>query len=173
MIDPIYTYRDLQQDIEARTKKWDKRYFTLAETFASWSKDPSRKVGAVIIGSRGEILSQGYNGFPRGVRDDDKRLRNREMKRQLIVHAEVNAILNAAYNGTNVAGSTLYVYGLPPCCDCTKAIIQSGISKVNIMASGDIPDHWVESFEISKLMLKEAKINFNVVDLECNLLYNV
>ena len=89
--------------------KWVKRFFRLANEVATWSKDPSTKVGAVIVGENKQIISQGYNGFPRGVDDTEERYNNREIKYKMVVHAEMNAILNALYNGSSVKGATLYV----------------------------------------------------------------
>ena len=60
--------------------KWHKRYLNLAKEVSTWSKDPSRKIGAVAVGSKGQILSQGYNGFPRGIEDDGWRLNDRPTK---------------------------------------------------------------------------------------------
>jgi len=112
--------------------KWNNRYIAIAKEVASWSKDPSTQVGAIIVGSKGQILSQGYNGFPRGILDDQDRLNLREVKLSLMVHAEMNAIYNATYSGVCLDGSTLYVYGLPICSECAKGIIQVGISKIVI-----------------------------------------
>ena len=74
--------------------KWYKRYLKLAAEVATWSKDPNTQVGAVVVGSKGQILSQGYNGFPRGINDTSKRLNDRDTKLSLVVHAEMNAIFN-------------------------------------------------------------------------------
>jgi dCMP deaminase len=98
----------------------------VAEEVAKWSKDPSTKVGAVIFDSSGRILSTGYNGFPRGVYDHEERYLDRETKYKFVVHAELNAILNATQPLT---GDYLYVT-LSPCSECAKAIIQSGIVSV-------------------------------------------
>ena len=70
--------------------KWDDRFLKLATVIGNWSKDPSTKVGAVIVNDDNKIISTGYNGFPRGIRDDD-RLDNRAQKYDLIVHAEANS----------------------------------------------------------------------------------
>ena len=86
------------------SKKWIKRYMMLAAQVSSWSKDPSTKVGAVIVGDKGQIISQGYNGFPRGVKDSSTRYNDRPLKYKLVVHAEMIAILNALYNGASVKG---------------------------------------------------------------------
>ena len=110
--------------------KWDKRYMQIAIEVSKWSKDPSTKVGAVIVGKKGQIVSQGYNGFPRGIKDSWERLNTRETKYKFILHAEMNAILNALYNGSSVNDCTIYVHGLPVCNECAKAIIQSGIREV-------------------------------------------
>ena len=81
------------------SEKWDKRYLELARHISEWSKDPSTKIGAIAIGDHGQVLSQGYNGFPRGINDDTFRLTVREVKYKYIVHAEMNAIYNASFNG--------------------------------------------------------------------------
>lgn len=135
----------------------------LAKQISTWSKDPSTKIGSVIVGSKGQILSQGYNGFPRGVTDEETRYMNKGEKYRLIVHGEMNAILNAALSGTRIEGATLFVYGLPPCCECTKAIIQSGISEVlyTIPEGKELNDTWKESFVHSATMLREAGITVN------------
>ena len=95
--------------------KWDQRYLALAKEVSTWSKDPSTQVGAVTVGSKKEVLSQGFNGFPRGINDSDERYNNRDIKYKLVVHAEMNASYNATYSGTSLDGATLYVYGLPIC----------------------------------------------------------
>ena len=136
--------------------KWDKRFMNIAKEVSTWSKDPSTSIGAVCVKDK-LIISTGYNGFPSSIADDS-RLLDRETKYLYVVHAELNCILNAVKNGiTGVSGSTLYVYGLPPCCDCTKAIIQSGISRV-VYSSEEIPEKWQESFKHSMNMFNEAKI---------------
>ena len=73
--------------------KWDKRFLELAKHISLWSKDPSTKVGCVVVGEDREIRSTGFNGFPRGIEDDDGRLSDRSQKYPLICHAEENAII--------------------------------------------------------------------------------
>ena len=68
--------------------KWDQRFLDLAHHISGWSKDPSTKVGCIVVGKDREIRSTGFNGFPRGIADDDERLTNRELKYPLICHAE-------------------------------------------------------------------------------------
>src|SRR6056297_1129882 len=90
--------------------KWDERFLDMAELVATWSKDPSTKIGAVCVEPQSKrILSMGYNGFPRGIADLDWRYEDKEVKYSLVVHAEANAIYNATSNGVSLEGSTIYV----------------------------------------------------------------
>lgn len=146
---------DLYQPLN--DEKWDGRYLRLAKDISSWSKDPSTKVGAVVIGNKGQVLSQGYNGFPRGIHDTTERLDDRATKYKFIVHAEMNAIYNATYNGVSLDGSTLYVSGLPVCLECAKGVIQVGIKKV-VTAKMEVPEKWQESCKEAKELLEEAGV---------------
>lgn len=137
-------------------KKWADRYMKLAQVISTWSKDPSTKVGAIVVGHNGEILSQGYNGFPRKIKDTDCRLNNRSEKYKYIIHAEMNAIFNASLNGVSLQNASIYIYGLPICHECAKGIIQVGIKKVIIHKQ--IKDNWQESCQIAQEMLIEAGI---------------
>ncbi|HIF88527.1 MAG TPA: dCMP deaminase family protein [Candidatus Thioglobus sp.] len=137
--------------------KWDNRYLSLAKEVATWSKDPSTQVGAVTVGAKKEVLSQGFNGFPRGIKDTDERYNHRETKYKFVVHAEMNAIYNATYSGTSLDGATLYIYGLPICSECAKGIIQVGIKKVVIEKSKEL-DNWNESLRLSQEMFSEAGV---------------
>lgn len=138
---------------------WHHKYLHLAVHIASWSKDPSKQCGAVVVGNSGQILSQGYNGFPRGVTDSEERLNDRPTKYKFIVHAEQNAIYNACLNGTSLEGSTMYVHGLPICNDCCKGIIQSGIKRVVMPMSHDfVSDKWEDAWKFSETMFNEAGV---------------
>jgi dCMP deaminase len=132
----------------------------LAKQISSWSLDPSTKVGAVIVGKTGQIVSQGYNGFPRGVKDSPERLNTREEKYKYVVHAEMNCIYNACRNGASLNDTTLYVYGLPVCSECAKGVVQVGISKVIMQHPAVIPQHWEEKVLISKTIFNEAGVTF-------------
>lgn len=141
------------------SSKWDARFMRLAEEISTWSKDPSTKVGAVIVNDERRILATGYNGFPRGISDTEERLNNKEEKYPRIIHAELNALMNALYSGVSVKDATLYVYGLPVCSDCTKSIIQSGIKRVVIPTMKDVPQHWADSWnKVSEPMFQEAGV---------------
>jgi dCMP deaminase len=129
--------------------KWDERFFQLAETVATWSKDKT-KVGCVLISPDRTQVSYGYNGFPRGIKDD-QRLTS-ENKNQLMVHAEINAILNAK---ANLVGWTLYCTKFP-CIECSKAIIQSHFKR--IVVKSRTGGSWADSQQLAYDLIKESKI---------------
>ena len=138
---------------------WDYNYIDLAKTVSKWSKDPSSHIGAVAIGDKGQVLSQGYNGFPRGIADTPERLNTREEKYKFVVHAEMNVIYNATLNGVSLNNSTLYVTGLPVCSECAKGIIQVGVKRVVMFMDKDKDySKWSESFELTKELFKEAGV---------------
>ena len=147
------------------SNKWDIRFLQLAEHIAGWSKDPSKKIGAVAVGEKGQILAQGYNGFPRGIEDNIDRYENREEKYKLVVHAEMNVIYNASYNGVSLNDSTLYVYGLPVCSDCAKGIIQVGIKRVVMNNPDGIPDRWKESWGNTLQMFIESGVSYEFASI--------
>lgn len=146
------------------SSKWDIRYLQLAEEVASWSKDPSTKIGAVAVGSKGQVLAQGFNGFPRGMEDKLEYYEDRETKYKYVVHAEMNVIYNATYNGVSLDGATLYVTGLPVCSDCAKGIIQVGIKRV-VMKEQNVPSKWIESWKTTVGMLDQTKINWEFINV--------
>lgn len=134
---------------------WDERLMGLAKYVATWSKDPSTQVGAVIADDLNRVVAMGYNGFPRGIDDSDERLADRPTKYAYMVHGEVNAILNST---RDVRGCVMYVT-LFPCVECTKLIIQSGIKEVvSLPASEELWRRWGESWRTAKAMLGEAGI---------------
>ena len=126
---------------------WDELFIRQADLIAEKSKDPSTKVGCVIVGEGNVVLSMGFNGFARGVMEteDEWYVRNqrealeqtpfdrwvRPEKYVWVEHAERNAIYNAARHGIKLEGARLYVNcDLSICADCARAIIQSGIKEV-------------------------------------------
>lgn len=147
--------------------KWDSRFIELAKFYSTFSKDPSRKIGAVAVDPiKRTVLSCGFNGFPRGIEDTKERLNNREEKYKYVVHAEMNAIYNACLNGTSLDGSTLFVYGLPVCSECAKGIIQVGIKHVAFLVEEVIPPVWTESWERTRKMFEEASVTYDYVSLD-------
>ncbi|MDD4242681.1 MAG: deaminase [Bacilli bacterium] len=136
------------------------KFIPIANAIAELSKDPSTKIGCLIIDDDGNILTTGYNGFPRGVADSERRLDNRELKYQYVSHAEANAIAQAARVGARLLGSNLIVTSLYPCSSCAKLIIQAGIKCVYVPKSNgrDAQTRWKKETDITNIMFKEAKI---------------
>ena len=132
--------------------KWSDRFLALAEHVAEWSYDPSTKVGAVIVDAKNRVVSIGYNGFPRGVKDLAERYNDREQKLLFICHAERNALDNAQHS---VEGCTMYI-PLLPCNECAKSIIQSGIIKV-VTYKPTREDRF--NWDITRQMFREAGVN--------------
>ncbi len=147
------------------TEKWDLDYMALARFWADRkSKDPSTKVGAVLVGPNRVLISMGYNGFPRGIEDRPSRYADREVKYPLVVHGEVNAILNAP---AIPPGSTLYCT-LFPCNECAKMIIQSGVTRVVAPAPEEVDEkrakRWCDSHVLSTQMFAEAGIKMEFTE---------
>lgn len=139
--------------------KWDKRFLDLSRTVSEWSKDPSTQVGAVIVDENKRIVSTGFNGLPMGVGDIVERLRDRDLKLKIIIHAEENAIL---FSRRDVSGMTIYVYPLPPCSNCASKIIQAGITRV-VAPRVEKHSKWFESVEISRAIFQEAGVMVDLI----------
>ena len=139
---------------------WDEYFMGIAMLAARRSKDPSTQVGACIVSPDNIIISTGYNGMPKGCSDDEFPWgrEGAETKYPYVVHAELNAILNA--NGRDLRGSRLYV-ALFPCNECAKAIIQSGVKEVLYLSDkyADTP-----SVQASKRMLTAAGVKFRQLE---------
>lgn len=148
--------------VSNRQSRWDRRYLDMCELIGSWSKDQSTKVGCVIVGDAGQVLATGYNGFPRRVNDNIAWRHQRPQKYLFAEHGERNAIYNAARDGVGLEGATLYV-GWPPCADCARAIIQSGIWTV-VLGTDVTPERWRESCEAGSEMFAEAGVTVVVFD---------
>lgn len=144
-------------------QKWDRRFLALAQHFAKWSKDPSTKVGCVIIGPDREVRTSGFNGFPRGV-SDDFRLHDRDEKYPIIVHAEENAVAQAARTGVKLLGCTAYTT-FPPCSKCARLFIQAGIEEC-VWPDQEIPERWKEDMDRSRALMREAGLSLRSVILE-------
>lgn len=132
---------------------WNNWFIGLAQYVSTASKDPSTKVGAVIVDSERRVVSLGYNGFPRGISDTEERLNNRDIKYKIIIHAERNALL---FSRSCIKGCTIYTYPMMPCAVCASMIIQSGIKKV-VAPKSDNP-RWIQDMEISTKLFEEAGV---------------
>ena len=154
--------------------RWDKHFLGMALFNATMSKDPATRVGSVVVGPDREIRATGFNGFPRGIRDLPHRLNDRDTKLRIVVHAEMNAILNAARVGVSTRDCTLYLaatddsgstWGGPPCTRCTVEIIQSGITEIVSLARKDAPSRWAQDLDFAQELLKEAGIGYREFSL--------
>ena len=141
---------------------WDEYFMTMAYLVSMKSKDPSTRVGAVIVGPDKEIRATGYNGLPRGIEDREYRYTEKDYKYLASNHAEENAILHCARIGVSASGCTIYTPWIP-CARCTKALIQSGITEV--VYDTNFPGNhveqqgvWEQSVEIARELLKEADV---------------
>lgn len=155
------------------SERWDRHFLQLAIDHARMSKDPSTRVGAIIVGPDRELVSAGFNGFPRGIADTPERLHDRDTKLKLVVHAEMNAVLAAARIGVGLKGCTMYlaatdhggaVWGGPPCTRCAVEVIQAGIVEVVSHAFKSVPSRWANDIEFARTVLAEAGIRFREVE---------
>ena len=148
--------------IENNPSSWDIHFVKLCEFISTKSKDPSTKVGAVVVGPENEIISTGFNGFPRGVDENDPARWERPDKYKWIIHAEANAALNAARIGVSLRDTKIYMNYAPcPCTGCSGAIIQAGIRTIvgpDIIFPGVGKGTHYDVDDISKIMLDEATI---------------
>jgi len=138
--------------------KWEKRYLSLAELVASWSKDPSTKVGSCIIDSNGNPVSYGFNGFPRGMKDTPERLEDRTFKYAHTIHSEENCMLFA--NKTYFDGCTIYL-SHPPCSSCLCKMRQRNLTKVVCYDGGeDFKSRWntTDVLELAKELGIDIKV---------------
>ena len=136
--------------------KWEKRFLEMAQLVATWSKDPSTKVGAVIVRPDFTVASVGYNGFPRGMNDHPDLYADRDVKLSRIVHAEMNAILHSK---EPLKGYTLFTYPVLTCDRCAVHVIQSGIVRVVApVAPEGLSERWGEMFKKAKEYYLEGNV---------------
>lgn len=148
----------------------EERFLREVYLVAEQSRDPRTKVGAIIV-KDGDIISSGFNNFPRKVKDLESRYLDKEQKRQFVVHAEANAVHNCARKGMSCLGGIMYTQGVP-CSECAKVIIQGGISKVII--HNEWPhlnhiDNWRKSNDLTLTMFKEAGVVIKSIAIKLNL----
>lgn len=146
------------------SNRWHNYFFGVAKLAAGMSKDPRHKVGCVIIKPfLKHPVGTGYNGFPRGIDDSPERYADRELKLQMVLHAEVNAILDA---GNDCRGAVLYCTTIP-CPQCAALIIQSGIVHV-IALEHPSDERYVERIALVERMFAEVGIAFTLTKEEPN-----
>jgi dCMP deaminase len=141
--------------------KWSEYYLGIAEAVKLKSKDQSTQIGAVIVGDDKQIVSTGYNSFPRNIVDGNDERQLRPEKYYWMEHAERNAIYNAALNGVSTKGTSIYLTCGIPCCDCARGIINSGIKKVYCKEQDTTKnrEHWDEHAIRSMEMFTEADVD--------------
>lgn len=140
-------------------EKWDLRFLDLAKHISQWSKDPSTKVGAVVVDNLNRIVGIGYNGFPVGTDDSDELYNDRDVKISKIVHGEINAL---TFSNKTTQDCTLYVWPFGPCDRCSGIAIQHGISRV-VFPKTNI-ERWVESIDLGKKYFSEASVEITEYD---------
>jgi dCMP deaminase len=136
------------------------KYFKLVRFMAElFSKDPAKKVGCLLLAPHSlQILSLGYNGFARGVDETKKERWERPIKYSFVEHAERNCLYNACRSGVSTDGS-IAVITLFPCCDCCRALIQSGIKTIITLKPDYNHPRWGEDFKLSGVMFEEANVD--------------
>lgn len=151
----------------ARIQNWDLYFTRLVQLVSQKSKDPSTQVGCVIVGPDREIRSTGYNGLPRGCKDDLPERNERPQKYDWYECAERNAIYNAARMGTPLLGCTAYVVA-HPCICCARALIQAGIAELVYPEVNPIShrEDWEERIAMSNEMLREAGVRIRCLTKE-------
>lgn len=134
--------------------KWDYRYLEIAKKVSTWSKDPSTQCGSVIVNTENKIISTGFNGFAKFIEDRGNRYRDRELKYKLIIHSEINALLQAKMF---VKDFSIYSYPMIPCIRCCVQLIQAGIIKiVTCSMPKELKSRW--DTILCESILKEANI---------------
>jgi dCMP deaminase len=136
-------------------RSWDEHFMDMAILVAQRSKDPSTKVGCVVVSEDKIVVATGYNGLPRGVEDRSERM-ERPAKYLWTSHAEENAVAQSARVGAKLKGGTAFVTH-HPCSRCARSLIQAGITRV-VIGGGktSMPD---EEFEVARVMFQEAGVN--------------
>lgn len=149
--------------------KWHDRYLSLAQLISSWSKHPDFQVGAVAIGDFGQILSTGYNGWPRGlVNEENGRGETNRRGLSYSIHAEANLIYNANLNCVSLSGSTVYVHPVFPCLACSLALVQVGVSQICYkrlpLARPNEVAVWQESWDRAEELFRDTGVQVTRVN---------
>ncbi|HWA63854.1 MAG TPA: deaminase [Caulobacteraceae bacterium] len=140
---------------------WTRRFLRLAREVASWSKDPKGGVGAVLVDERKRVIGLGFNGFPDRIPDDPALLADPDEKLPRMIHAEMNAVLNAT---RSVQGAALFTT-LTPCAECAKLLIQAGVARIyRLPHPGHRHTRWTASFATAERILAEAGVPVTTVE---------
>lgn len=145
------------------SSKWLRRLLDAATHFSTWSKDPSTKVGAVLVTEEGDPVSWGYNGPPRELNDDEIYSLPREEKLFYVEHAERNVLFQA---GERAKGCTLFSTHFP-CADCARMIVKSGVKRVVVSAKNAEfrnSERWAKNMDASQKMFDDSNIEVIIYD---------
>ncbi|EBA09089.1 deoxycytidylate deaminase [Sagittula stellata] len=140
---------------------WDRFFLDMAVHVATASRDPSTKVGCILVDEQRRLVGMGYNGFPRGVVDLPERYEDRPTKYLMVQHAEANAVLQSPSN--SLAGSTAYLTA-PPCSNCAGLLIQAGVKRVvSLGCNPDLALRFKDSFRASVQMFLEVGVTHDFI----------
>lgn len=140
--------------------KWDLRFLKMAAEISTWSKDPSTKVGAVIVDQERHVVSTGYNGFPKGVKDSLALYEDRKEKYPRIIHGDMNALLRAR---CDLRGHTMFLWPMMPCQACAIHIIQVGITRVVAPTfTVERAARWEELSSVTVKLFREAGVELTL-----------
>jgi dCMP deaminase len=150
----------------ASLPSWDETFIETAKVWSKRSKDPNTKIGACIAGPDNEVVSTGYNSFPRGINDNVPERKKRPEKYRWYEHSERNAIYQAARIGISLKGCRIYLSCWVPCTDCARAIIQVGIKEVILGQKVEDASRtkWIEEAKRSTIMFEEAGVKVRVYE---------
>ena len=139
---------------------WNEYFLSIAESVKLKSKDRRTQIGAVIVGEDKEIVSTGFNSFPRGIDDNVEERQVRPEKYYWFEHAERNALYNAARIGVSTKNTTMYLTCGIPCADCARGIISSGVRAIYCKVEDTTKnrEHWDEHAKRSVQMFQEANV---------------
>jgi dCMP deaminase len=141
-----------------------RKYLPILKGIAELSKDRSTRVAALCLGSGGEILATGYNGFPRSVIETIDSRHERPEKYIWTCHAEENVVSNAARAGVQLNGSTMLLLGLRPCSTCARLIVQAGIHKLVVFPTAPSSEKWESDQVFSRAILSEGGVEVEVIE---------
>lgn len=150
----------MRVELDVKELKWHLRFLVQCLVLATWSKDRSTKVGALVVDDRRRILATGYNGFPTGVNDNPDYRHERPIKYKFTEHAERNCIYAAANHGVALDRCTMYCLR-PTCSDCARAVIQAGLKRV--VYFDDPIKGWDEDSQVTEKLFLEAWTDVIVV----------
>ena len=144
--------------------KWDMRFLDLCKTVSYWSKDPSTKVGAVIVRPDKTVAALGYNGFPRKMPDHVSYLYDKPEKYSRIIHGEINALISAK---EPVHGYSLYTFPFMPCDRCFVQMAQAGIVRfIAPMATSEQLLRWGDAFAKTRAYAAEMGLELGEVNMD-------